>query len=131
MIVTDLGGYGRDDDEVESMSHSDGCTFFRPEFFRDVARRGTEPRRSESRNDAYDAIVPNLEVLGEACKGVPGDVRARDEEIAWRRIAGLRDVLAHAYFGVDEDIVWNVVSAEVPALLPRLIALRAARWTMC
>jgi uncharacterized protein with HEPN domain len=75
---------------------------------------------------AYDAIVRNLEILGEACKGVPAEVRARDEEVAWRRIAGLRDVLAHAYFGIDEDIVWNVVSVEVPALLPRLIALRSA-----
>jgi uncharacterized protein with HEPN domain len=74
---------------------------------------------------AYDAIVRNLEILGEACKGVPAEVRARDEEVAWRRIAGLRDVIAHAYFGIDRDIVWNVVSVEVPALLPRLIALRS------
>ena len=74
----------------------------------------------------HDAVLRNLEILGEAGKRVPADVRARDEEIAWRRIAGLRDVLAHAYFGVDEDIIWNVVSVEVPALLPRLIALRSA-----
>jgi uncharacterized protein with HEPN domain len=74
----------------------------------------------------HDAVLRNLEILGEAGKKVPVDVRARDEEIAWRRIAGLRDVLAHAYFGVDEDIIWNVVSVEVPALLPRLIALRTA-----
>lgn len=75
---------------------------------------------------AYDAIVRNLEVLGEACKGVPAEIRERDAEVGWRRIAGLRDVLAHAYFGIDEDIVWNVVSVEVPTLLPRLIALRSA-----
>lgn len=75
---------------------------------------------------AYDAILRNLEILGEAAKGVPEEARAADREIAWRRIAGLRDVLAHAYFGVDQDIVWSVVSAEVPALLPRLIALQAS-----
>ena len=74
---------------------------------------------------AYDAIIRNLEILGEACKSVPAEARALDEEITWRRLAGLRDVLAHAYFGIDADIVWNVVSAEVPALLPRLIALRS------
>jgi uncharacterized protein with HEPN domain len=44
--------------------------------------------------------------------------------IAWRRIAGLRDVLAHAYFGIDEDIIWDVVQTEVPALLPQLVELR-------
>lgn len=74
----------------------------------------------------HDAVLRNLEVLGEAAKRVPADARLIDPEIAWRRIAGLRDVLAHGYFGIDEDIVWNVVSVEVPGLLPRLIALRAA-----
>ena len=75
---------------------------------------------------AHDAILRNLETLGEAAKCVPAEARTIDPEISWRRIAGLRDVLAHAYFGVDEDIVWNVVSAEIPVLLPRLVALRTA-----
>jgi uncharacterized protein with HEPN domain len=58
-------------------------------------------------------------------KNVPPAMRQMDETIAWRRIAGLRDVLAHAYFGIDDDIVWSVVAEEVPTLLPRLAALRA------
>jgi uncharacterized protein with HEPN domain len=74
---------------------------------------------------SYDAVLRNLEILGEACKRVPAEVRARDNEIAWRRIAALRDVLAHAYFGVDEDIIWNVVSIEIPLLLPQLMRLRS------
>ena len=73
----------------------------------------------------HDAILRNLEILGEAAKSVPPSTRELDAEIAWRRVAGLRDILAHAYFGIDEEIVWNVVSIEVPALLPRLIVLRA------
>ncbi len=73
----------------------------------------------------HDAIIRNLEILGEAAKSVPPGTRDLDAEIAWRRVAGLRDILAHAYFGIDEEIVWNVVSIEVPALLPRLLALRA------
>lgn len=76
--------------------------------------------RSRLRNDA---IVRNLEILGEAAKAVPADVRALEPQIAWRRVSGLRDVLAHAYFAIDRDIVWNVVSTEVPALLPRLSRL--------
>jgi uncharacterized protein with HEPN domain len=74
----------------------------------------------------HDAVLRNLEILDEPAKGVPAEARAIDQEIAWRRIAGLRDVLAHAYLGIDEDIVWNVVSVEVPGLLPRLIVLRSA-----
>jgi uncharacterized protein with HEPN domain len=42
------------------------------------------------------------------------DVRGLDDEIAWRRITGLRDVLAHGYFGIDDDIVWSVVAEEAP-----------------
>jgi uncharacterized protein with HEPN domain len=72
----------------------------------------------------HDAVLRNLEVLGEAAKRVPAEIRALAPAIAWRRIAGLRDVLAHAYFGVDEDIIWDVVRTEVPALLPKLVDLR-------
>ena len=74
---------------------------------------------------AHDAVLRNLEVLGEAAKNVPTAMRHMDDTIAWRRIAGLRDVLAHAYVGIDDDIVWSVVVEEVPALLPRLASLRA------
>ncbi|HTV00308.1 MAG TPA: DUF86 domain-containing protein [Luteitalea sp.] len=73
---------------------------------------------------AHDAVLRNLEVLGEAAKNVPAAMRQMDDTIAWRRIAGLRDVLAHAYFGIDDDIVWSVVAEELPSLLPRLVALR-------
>ncbi|WP_396627479.1 DUF86 domain-containing protein [Luteitalea sp.] len=74
---------------------------------------------------AHDAVLRNLEVLGEAAKNLPADVRGLDVEIPWRRITGLRDVLAHAYFGIDDDIVWSVVAEEVPSLQRRLVALRA------
>jgi uncharacterized protein with HEPN domain len=74
----------------------------------------------------HDAVLRNLEILGEAAKQVPESLRVLAPAIAWRRVSGLRDILAHAYFGIDEDIVWDVVSVEVPALLPQLVALRAA-----
>ena len=49
-----------------------------------------------------DAVLRNLEVIGEAAKRIPDDIRALHPGIDWRRIAGLRDVIAHAYFGIDE-----------------------------
>jgi uncharacterized protein with HEPN domain len=71
-----------------------------------------------------DAIVRNLEILGEAAKSVPADVRTLESDVPWRRIAGLRDVLSHAYFSIDLDIVWNVIAVELPSLLPQLRRLR-------
>ena len=64
----------------------------------------------------YDAVLRNLEVLGEAAKKVPDSVRARHPSVEWRAIAGLRDVLSHAYFALDEATLWDIVAQKVPAL---------------
>ena len=63
-----------------------------------------------------DAVVRNLEVIGEAAKNIPEAVRAASPEIEWKKIAGLRDILIHQYFGIDLDIVWDIVRNKVPAL---------------
>ncbi len=70
-----------------------------------------------------DAVLRNLELIGEAAKNIPPDVRARHTEIAWRRIAGLRDVLAHAYFGLEEHTLWLTVTRSIPELLIQLNAV--------
>ena len=64
----------------------------------------------------YDAVLRNLEVLGEAAKKVPDCVRARHPSVEWRAVAGLRGVLAHAYFALDEATLWDIVAQKVPAL---------------
>lgn len=74
----------------------------------------------------FDAVVRNLEVIGEATKHIPDEVRSRVVVVEWRKIAGLRDILAHAYFGIDEDIVWDVVRNKIPQLPVALAALRDA-----
>jgi uncharacterized protein with HEPN domain len=63
-----------------------------------------------------DAVLRNLEVIGEAVKQLPADVRSAHPDVEWQKIAGLRDILIHAYFGVDIDIIWDVVSNKLPAL---------------
>ncbi len=66
---------------------------------------------------AYDAVLRNLEVIGEAAKMIPEEVRRAHPEVQWRAIAGLRDILAHAYFALDDPTLWDVVRNKVPVLL--------------
>ena len=61
-----------------------------------------------------DAVLRNLELLGEAARQIPDDVRPRYPMVPWRRIAGLRDVLAHATFGLEEGTIWQAVSQKHP-----------------
>ncbi|MFQ5807544.1 MAG: DUF86 domain-containing protein [Phycisphaerae bacterium] len=63
-----------------------------------------------------DAVVRNLEIIGEAVKEIPSDVRTRYPQVEWKKIAGPRDILIHAYFGIDPEIVWDVVRNRLPAL---------------
>jgi uncharacterized protein with HEPN domain len=68
-----------------------------------------------------DAVVRQLEVIGEATKRLSVPLREAHPEIPWRRIAGLRDVLIHDYMGVDIDAVWQATQRDVPDL-KRLLA---------
>lgn len=63
-----------------------------------------------------DAVVRNLEIIGEAVKKIPDDVRAEYDEIPWRKIAGLRDILIHEYFGININIIWDVVENKLSPL---------------
>ena len=67
-----------------------------------------------------DAVIRNLEIIGEAVKKIPPAVRSDMPDIEWQRIAGLRDILAHAYFAVDTNIVWDVARNKVPLLQQRV-----------
>lgn len=63
-----------------------------------------------------DAVIRNLEIIGEAARKLPERARAGHPEVDWRKIAGLRDVLVHEYFGIDEEIIWDVVQNKLPPL---------------
>jgi uncharacterized protein with HEPN domain len=69
------------------------------------------------------AFVRSLEIIGEAAKKVPDGFRAEHPAVEWRAMAGMRDRLIHDYFGVDYDLVWDVVSNRVPALHRQVVAL--------
>jgi uncharacterized protein with HEPN domain len=64
-----------------------------------------------------DGVLHNLHVIGEAVKKLPADLRTRYPLVPWREIAGMRDVVAHAYFALDLEILWRGVEQDVPELL--------------
>jgi uncharacterized protein with HEPN domain len=63
-----------------------------------------------------NAIIRSLEVIGEAVKNIPDSFREKYPNIPWKDIAGFRDILSHAYFGVNIERVWNIIKIDLPAL---------------
>ncbi len=71
----------------------------------------------------FDAVIRNLEVIGEAAKQIPESVREINPDIEWRKIAGLRDILIHKYFDINKEIVWDVVQTKLPVLKAQIVTL--------
>ena len=69
------------------------------------------------------AIVRSLEVIGEACKKIPADVKLKWNTISWKNIAGMRDRLIHDYMGINYSIVWDVVLNKIPDLEKQISAI--------
>lgn len=71
----------------------------------------------------YDALLRNLELIGEAATHVPEEVRVTALDVPWRLMIALRNRLIHAYLGIDDDVVWSIVSDDLTALRVELLRM--------
>ena len=83
---------------IESFSES----FSENEFTKDKLRQ--------------NAIIKSIETIGEASKNIPDSFRKKYSKVPWKKIAGLRDIIVHAYFGIDLNIVWEIIKNDIPKL---------------
>jgi len=73
-----------------------------------------------------DAVIRNLEVIGEAAKNIPKEIKEEHSEIKWREIAGLRDILIHKYFEVNIRILWDIIEDKLPDLKKKVTSVLKA-----
>lgn len=71
-----------------------------------------------------DAVVRNLEIIGEAINNIPEEIRSRYPNVEWRKISGLRNILVHEYFGIDTEIIWDIVRNKIPELEKEIRKIR-------
>lgn len=89
-----------------------------------TAGMSEESFRADSKTT--DAVVRNFEVMGEAARHLDDEFVAAHAEVAWPEVRGFRNILAHAYFGVDLAILWQTVRDDVPLLIEAITPLVAA-----
>ena len=70
-----------------------------------------------------DAVIRNLEIIGEAAANVPREIQGLYADIPWYQMKGMRNILIHEYFGVDNDVLWNTIQKDLPVLKEKLQAV--------
>lgn len=93
-----------------ALEYTDGMTF--DEFAADRRTR--------------DAVIRNLMTMGESVRWIPGPIREANSEVPWTTLRGVRNVVVHEYFGIDDRILWNTVVHDLPPLVEKLEAVLAA-----
>jgi uncharacterized protein with HEPN domain len=85
----------------------------------DFTREMTSAEEFGKDRRTYLAVVHSLEVIGEAARQMPRGFKSAHPEIPWREVASLRNVIAHEYFGLDNEIIWDVIKTQIPGLIEK------------
>ncbi|MCF8397569.1 MAG: DUF86 domain-containing protein [Bacteroidales bacterium] len=75
----------------------------------------SEPEFYKS-SEKQDAVLRRIQIIGEAAKHIPEDLRTKWDNIPWKEIAGMRDIIVHEYFGVTHSMIWKVAIEDIPVL---------------
>ncbi len=101
-------------------------------FLADIKRRAEAASeitsrfsKEEMKSDfvVHEALVRNLEIIGEAAKNVSPEVQARHPDIPWKKIMRARDFFAHVYHAIDDDTIWDIAVKDIPDLLSKIDAV--------
>lgn len=86
---------------------------------------GGDEARFRSSRLVQDAVVRNLQTLAESSQRLSQETKSKEPSVPWRAISGFRNILVHGYLGIDGDVIWQVVAAELPPLRAALLRLTA------
>ncbi len=92
------------------------------ESIKDIESYSKDISKKKFFNDRQlqDAIVRRVEIIGEAVKNIPDNVKNKYVTVSWKEIIGTRDIFIHQYFGIDLEIVWNIVKKDLPDLKKKI-----------
>ncbi|MDL1892114.1 DUF86 domain-containing protein [Sphingobacteriales bacterium CHB3] len=79
-----------------------------------------------SDSEKQDAVLRRMLVIGEATKNIPAEFRTKYPDVPWQKMAGLRDIIVHQYFGVTLGLIWRVANSDLPLLRERILEIKAA-----
>ncbi len=72
----------------------------------------------------FNAVIRSLEIIGEAVKSLPEEMKLNYRDVPWKKIAGMRDKLIHGYFGMDNEIIWKTITENINPLLEQIKKIR-------